>query len=625
MTRDTRVIVIKLADRLHNMQTLGSMPEHKRQRISLETMEFYIPIARRLGLGQMVRELDDLVFMNLYPQEYTELRDTLAPIFQQYEHKIEQMIAAVEALLTREGIKLKRVFGRRKHLFSVFRKMLKYGLDTDELPKTIADLLAIRIIIDGEPLDCYRALGLIHLHYRPIFDRFRDFIANPKENGYQTLHTTVINEEGIRTECQIRTVAMDLEASKGIAGNWRYKESGLNRGQLSKDTAWLDFIRELSRERIDSAEFVARTRDEFLAHTVLVLSPMGEVVSLPAGSTPIDFAYYIHTNLGHSIRKAKINGTEVPLDYQLTNGDMVEVIKGDEGDDAPRPEWLAMAKSPKSLLKLRRYYKRRPRAERVAAGQAVLRQYIVREGLYPLNLTANEKLAQLLSRLPVRSIDMLYENVALGQFQCDEIVEQLKEIHRSHVEKEEEKAAATPPSGTFEFALVGLAGDLNVRLPSGQPLRRRAELMRCCTPVLGDRVFGVNDRDTRRLKVHRVECPSLQRELESGELTELAWSDQPNTIRYPARIEIVSLNRVGLLFEVLRYLSTRNINLGGAEFAMAPTVLGSDRYAHFQLVIEVANGQELEECLRELGTLKDVRETKRLFKAPTPGSVEAAD
>jgi GTP pyrophosphokinase len=409
---------------------------------------------------------------------------------------------------------------------------------------------------------------------------------------------------------------MDIAATKGIAAHWHYKEAAVSGERILKDKAWIDFIRELSQERVDSREFVAHTRDEFLAKQVLVLSPMGEVVNLPAGSTPIDFAYYIHTALGHSIRQAKVNGSIVPLDYQLQNGDVVEVIKSEDGDETPQPEWLAMVKSPKSLLKLRAYFKRRPRAERISAGLTVLRQFIVREGLYPLNLTANEKLVQLLRRLPVRSIDELYEKVALGHFQCDYIVNQLKEIHRTRVEKREELAAAELGAGGpgQEHALIGLASEFNIRLAGGQPLRRRIELMRCCMPVFGDKIYGVFDRDSRRVNVHCVKCALLQEEIEKGELIELAWSLDNKEMRYPARIEIISLNRVGLMFEVLRYLSSRHINLGGADFAIAPTVLASERYAHFQLVIEVADSDELATCLKELERLQDVRETKRLFK-----------
>jgi len=587
MSRDVRVIVIKLADRLHNMQTLGAMPEHKRERISLETLEFYIPIARRLGLGQMVREIDDLVFRHLYPEDEAKLREKLRPTFELYEHRL-----------------------------SIYRKMRKYGFSYNEIEKKIFDLLAIRIIIEGDPMDCYKALGLIHMKYRPIFERFRDFIAYPKDNGYQTLHTTVINAEGIRIECQIRTAEMDIRASKGVAAHWYYKEAVDHRSMLVKDDSWNEFIRELSRERLDSEDFVAQTKETFLGSQVLVLSPMGEVVSLPSGSTPVDFAYYIHTNLGHAIRGAKVNGSVVPLDHVLRNGDVVEVVKGEESDTEPLPEWLTMVKSPKSLMKIRQYFKRKPRGVRVAAGQAVLRQFIVREGLYPLNLTANEKLAELLRRLPVRSIDELYEKVALGRFHCDAIVAQLKEIHKIHVERREDQVSADGlrEGGESEVALIGLGSDLNVRLANGQALRRKSELMRCCTPVADDRIYGVYDRDSRRVNIHRVDCPMLQNELAGGDLVSLSWTAEREGVRYPARIELVSLNRVGLLFEVLRYLSTRNINLGGAEFAQAPTVVGDDRYAHFQLTIEVADKGELSECLAELGNLKDVKEVFRLFK-----------
>lgn len=621
MTKDTRVIVIKLADRLHNMRTLEAMSEHQRQRISLETLEFYIPIARRLGLGLMVRELEDLVFAHLYPEEFSALKAAMEPVFKQYEQSINNMMAEIRVLLEKEGIKLNRIYGRRKHLYSIHRKMHKYMVASDEVKQRISDLLAIRIIIVGEPYDCYRVLGLIHLKYRPIFDRFRDYVASPKNNGYRTLHTTVFDEEGFRVELQIRTEEMDLEASKGIAAHWRYKETGAHREHMGKDDAWLDFIRELDEERVDSKEFVESTRQEF-QDQVLTLSPMGEVVSLPAGSTPVDFAYYIHTQLGHSIRGALVNGVSVALDYKLENGDIVEVIKGDDNDDQPRPEWLAIVASPKSTLKLRNYYKRRSRAERVQVGRSVLRSYITSEGLYPLNLTANDKLLALLKRMPVRSIDELYDKVALGLFKCSEIVNELKEIHRTRVELQEEREAKLGRAAGQETAPVDWAVELGISLAGGKPLRKRAEIMSCCTAVPGDRIYGVWERETRRVSVHRVGCDVLQRDIEDSDLIELGWLKDDSERRYPARIEIVSFNRVGLLFEAMRVLSSRNINLGGADFAVSPTVVSADRYAHFSLVIEVESVEELESCMDELAQLKDVQVVRRLYKAPPVAATE---
>jgi GTP pyrophosphokinase len=615
VTRDTRVIVIKLADRLHNMQTLGPLAEHKRQRISLETLEFYIPIARRLGLGAMVRELEDLVFMHLHPDEYEELREAMEPVFAQYQPSIDSMVKYVSEEFPKQDLVVDQVYARRKHLYSIYRKMKRYNLSHEEVPSKIYDLIATRIIIAGSPMDCYKALGLLHLQYRPIFDRFRDFIAYPKDNGYQTLHTTVINTEGMRIECQIRTVEMDLEATKGIAAHWRYKETGMPAGKLNKDSAWIEFIRELTQERMDTEEFIAHSRDEFLADQVLVLSPKGEVVSLPVGSTPIDFAYYIHTDLGHSIRQAKVNGTIVPLDYTLQNGDVVEIITlHEKAEDPPRPEFLAMVRSPKSMMKLRRHFKRQPRADRIAAGRAVLRQYIMHEGLYPLNLTANEKLAQLLRLLPVRNIDEVYEMVALGKLLCEDIVDKLKQIHESRLEEAEEETGEKVRGSQGETALIGLGGELNICQKGGMPLRGKVELMNCCTPVLGDRIYGILDRRTRRFNVHRVECRQLQREVQHGELVELAWLTESSLQPYPARIEIVSLNRVGMLFEVMQYLSKRNINLGGADFSLAPSHIGQDRYAHFELVVEVTSSRELEQCLAGIRQIRDVREVSRQFK-----------
>lgn len=609
MTRDTRVIVVKLADRLHNMKTLDAMIPEKRQRISRETLEFYIPIARRLGFGQLVGEMEDLAFMFMMPGEYARLKEEVNTVAAVEERHIPGMIEEIKRLLRKERMPVKRIFGRRKHLYSIYNKMQRQGVNLDG----IYDLIAIRIILNSKPLECYKALGVLHERYKPIFHRFRDFIASPKENGYQTLHTTLITGEGHRVEIQIRTTEMDLQATKGIAAHWEYKEIGVRRGHLIKDETWMDFIRELSDEDVDSTEFVARTRDTLLGDQVLVLSPKGEVVNLPVGSTPVDFAYFIHTELGHAMRSAKVNGSMVPLDYQLRNGDVVEAIKGNDNEAGPRPEWLVLAKSPKSLIKIRRYFRTRPRSERIGIGRSLLRQHIVKEGLYPLNLMANDKLAMLLRRLPVRNIDDLYDKIAQGKFQCEDVVDQLKEIHRSRVvEARSEKATA---AANAPDAVIGGGLALGIHLAGGQPLTRRAELMRCCTPVPGDKIYGLLRRDAKRLQVHRLECPSLQHIPEDQELIALDWSPDSREKRYPAHIFIISLNRVGLLFEVLRYLSSRKINLGGMEFSMAPTVTQTDRSARFDLTIEVARLEELEDCLQAIARLDDVFETNRVLLA----------
>jgi GTP diphosphokinase / guanosine-3',5'-bis(diphosphate) 3'-diphosphatase len=615
MTRDTRVIVVKLADRLHNMRTLGAMVPEKRQRISRETLEFYIPIARRLGFGQLVSEMEDYVFQFLLPDVHAELEKLVDTAAQAEEKHIPPMIVQIRKLLRSSSIVVEEIYGRRKHLFSIYQKMQRQSVDLDG----IYDLIAIRIILGGDVLECYRALGVLHQQYKPIFHRFRDFIASPKENGYQTLHTTVITPEGHRVEIQIRTVAMDLQATKGIAAHWEYKEAGARRGHLIKDDAWMEFIRELSEEDMDSAEFVARTRDTLLGDQVLVLSPKGEVVNLPVGSTPIDFAYYIHTELGHSMRSAKVNGSMVPLDYQLRNGDVIEVMKSADGDGGPRPEWLVLAKSPKSLIKIRRYFRARPRNERINIGRNLLRQHIVKEGLYPLNLMANDKLALLLKMLPVRSIDDLYDKIAEGHFQCEDVVNHLKQIHRSRVVDAPGASAAS----AAEHAVVGGGLALGIHLAGGQPLTRRAEIMRCCTPVPGDKIYGLLDRETRRLQVHRVECPRMQQALGESELVTLDWSPESKDKRYPAHIGIISLNRVGLLFEVLRYLSSEKINLGSMEFNMAPTVTQTDRSARFDLTIEVADTEELALCLNEIAKLDDVFDAHRIMLPGEPAPERA--
>jgi GTP pyrophosphokinase len=620
MTRDTRVIVIKLADRLHNMKTLGAMPPHKQQRISRETLEFYIPIAGRLGLGELGSELEDLVFKYLLPEEFERLTKAVGLAIHEQEAKIQEMIERVSAILRRQNIRAARIFGRRKHLWSIYQKMQKQGVGLDG----IYDLLAIRVVIEGDELDCYRVLGLIHHEYKPIFHRFRDFIGSPKENGYQTLHTTVIGPGGSWVECQIRTVEMDVDANKGVAAHWRYKETPGHDTRLAKDQSWLAFINELTEEKVGSEEFVASAKQTLLSDQVLVLSPRGEIVNLPQGSTPVDFAYYIHTDLGHAIRSAKVNGSIVPLDYQLRNGDIVEVIKAEEAQAAPRPEWLVLARSPKTLIKVRKYFKALPRAERIAVGRNLLRQYIVKEGLYPLNLTANDKLAALLKQLSVRNIDEIYDGVATGVYDCNDIVDKLKLIHRARAETSLQKPDQGELVAAGSGGVMGFGPELGLTLQGGAVLRHRCELMPCCTPVPGDRVYGVADRAAKRTQVHRLGCPQLEAMLGSGELYELEWSGEGEEQRYPSRIRVVCLNRVGLLFEVLREMSARKVNLGGAEFLTTAAAASQDRTVVFDLLLEVTSLGELEQCMQVIRDIDDVFSVERLLKPAVPPAAPAA-
>ncbi len=619
MTNDYRVIVIKIADRLHNMKTLGSMPEHKRTRISRETLEFYIPIARRLGLGTVTSELEDLVFQFLYPEEYASLKKQVSTYFHEHEQKIQDMVSAARTLLERNGIGVSSIYGRSKHLWSIHQKMELQGVGIDG----IYDLLAIRIVIAGQEIDCYRVLGLIHSRWKPIFERFRDFVASPKENGYQTLHTTVIGPGGSWVECQIRTDDMDYEARQGIAAHWSYKEKP-QLARIVKDESWLEFIRELSEDDVNSEEFVARTRESLHGDQVLVLSPRGEVVNLPLGSTPVDFAYYIHTNLGHSIRGARVNGNHVSLNYELRNGDVVEVIKAREENAAPRPEFMMMVKSPKSMLKIRKYFKAASRDERITAGRTLLRQLITGQGLYPLNLMANDKLALLLKTMKVRSIDEMYGKIAIGEFETGTIISELKKIHRSRAEQGplKTKQSEAERQQRRVSQLSGIGYELGLQLSGGQLMRSRTEIRSCCTPVPGDNIYGVHNRAERMVYIHRLDCPRLQVDLREGSLVETEWTGKTEDKRYPARIRIHSLNRVGLLFEVLRFLSENHINLGGAEFSSSPSAFAADEMAKFDLTVEVADVNELKQVMEVIMQIEDVSAVERALPEETPTDPE---
>ncbi len=333
MARDFSVLVIKIADRLHNLRTMQGLSTDRVKRKSMETMDYYVPLARRLGLHEMAMEMEELCFKNLQPKEYEWIVNLLEDFSRVKGPTYERMVLNIGKVLKEGGVTAVRCFGRLKGAYSTWKK-----LSTQRIPlEQVYDLLAVRVVVKGNEIECYRALGLIHGIYRPIFNRFRDYVAAPKSNGYQSLHTTIVGEDGQITEVQIRTEWMDNVAERGIAAHWRYKGK-MEQARLRETFSWFKFIEDLSEEVATSEEFVAKTRENLSKDEVLVLTPQGEVVSLPADSTPLDFAYYIHTDLGHSTKSAKVNGVSVPLDYQLQTGDVVEIIKSEDGMPAPRPE-----------------------------------------------------------------------------------------------------------------------------------------------------------------------------------------------------------------------------------------------------------------------------------------------
>jgi len=614
MAHDFRVLVVKLADRLHNLRTVDILPRDRLERMARETLDFYVPLARRLGLRSMANEMEDICFRQLSPQEHEWIMQMLSAHHDAKRDAYQRMMDNIGKALSDENLRVVRCFGRRKSPYSTWLKMRTQNLISEQ----IFDLIAIRVVIDGDELDCYRALGIIHGLYRPMFNRFRDFIAAPKSNGYRSLHTTVDGEGGQITEIQIRNRWMDEVAERGIAAHWKYKHQ-LSQLQLRETFAWFKFMEDLSEDHLDSRDFVEKTRESLAKKEVLVLSPQGEVVSLPEGATALDFAYYIHTELGHSASRAKVNGAEVPLDYELHNGDAVEIVKNPDGQPAPRPEWLNLVRSPKSIIKIKRWFRRRPRKERIYVGRLLLRAHIESEGLRPLRLMDNRRLLELIKALRIRKIDDLFEEIAAGRLMARDVVKQLKGklLERAAQVKllrpETEGAdAASPSRPSFRHA-VGLASELGVGSEENRPLRRKVELSPCCTPVRGDSLLGVDNRKEHRVEVHHRECPEAAGSAQ-GDLVPVAWLSESTGVYYPALLHVLALNRVGLLYNVLGKLSELSINLASGSHSLKPAPAGEEETTHLRLVVEVQNLKQLERAIEAVSEVEDVIGVYRAYE-----------
>jgi GTP pyrophosphokinase len=608
MARDPRVMIIKLSDRLHNLRTLAVCSCEKQERICRETDDFFIPLARRLGLGRLQAEMDDWTFYYLYPGEYASLRERVDKEVLKETAALDGMITDIRSHLAQHGIYPKGVFGRRKHLASIWRKMKTKGVPLDQ----VYDLLAIRIILpdeDHEALSCYRVLGLVHSRYKPIFERFRDFISAPKNNGYQTLHTTVIGPKGKLTEVQIRNETMNRNAEYGIAAHWRYEETKM---PFERDLSWLDFIRDLREERMDPEAFVESTKRALLQDQVIVFSPKREMASLPRGSTPIDYAYFVHTDLGHSCRGARVNGRPVPLDYELANGDLVEIIPSGEANPAPDPEWLNVAKSPRALLKIRRWLKTQPQSKRMEIGRNMLREHVEREGLYPLNLLSNDKLLRVLKMLKIRRIDDIYNKIASGEVSLRYVISLLKQLHIETVKEEPDRLPSirlkTPGRPVVRGMEVGVAS------ATGKLLVQKVELAECCSPIPGDDIVGLPGRERGMIEVHQESCATVKA-AHDVKVTQLVWDrNVAESLHYSVGLEVEALNRVGLLFEILGILSRFAINLAGGNFNVPVTSSFEERFVQMRLIIEVKDVGQLNQVVNEIAHIEDVIRVKRVVK-----------
>ncbi len=589
MVEDPRVVLIKLADRLHNMRTLGALPPEKQKRIARETLEIYAPLANRLGIWQLKWELEDLAFRYLEPEKYREIARAIDERRAERERHIQQIVERIQARLAEEGIQAE-VTGRAKHIYSIYRKMLRKGVSFDQ----VYDVRAVRIIVNTVP-ECYQVLGIIHSMWRPIPKEFDDYIANPKDNSYRSLHTAVMLEDGKTLEVQIRTWEMHWEAEYGIAAHWLYKEQVSKRDlAFEKKVAWLRSLLEWRNEVTSAKEFVESLKTDVFEDRIYVFTPKGDVIDLPRGSTPIDFAYHIHTELGHRCRGARVNGRWVPLNYVLQMGDQVEIIPAKQG--GPSRDWLDPAKgyvkTSRARQKIRQWFKQQGRAENIVHGREILAQEIRRLGV---PFSVDEAARRLYAEFGYKEPEDLLAAIGWGDVSPEQLAPRLIRMEEER-RREEQRAAPEPqaPSERYDASRPVLV--------ENNPQGLLMQLARCCNPVPGDEVIGYITRN-RGITIHRRSCPNILNVRTPERLIEVQFPAGEKG--YPVEVEITAIDRVGLLHEISGVLKDEQINIARIS------VDTRNGFAVFQATLEVRSAAQLHRALARIEQIPNVREAHR--------------
>ncbi len=594
MAEDIRVILIKLADRLHNMRTLYALPEEKQHATSRETIEIFAPLAHRLGIWRFKWELEDLAFRYLDPDTYYQVAQLLGSGRGERERQIEAVRAAVRGRLEQEGINA-TVQGRAKHIYSIAQKMKKQDISFDQ----IADLAAIRIITD-DVADCYAALGMIHSLWIPIQGMFTDYIAKPKTNKYQSLHTKVIGPDTQPLEVQIRTWEMHRVAEYGVAAHWRYKEG--RRGMPADDQiSMLRQVLELETDLKESHEFLELLQMEMFRDQVFVFTPDGDVIDLPTGSGPIDFAYRIHTEVGHQCVGARVNGRQVPLSYEFKNGDIAEIITSASGE--PSRDWLDLAKSSRAKAKIRRHLRAKMRAENVAAGRAALREALQDQPEHVRREVDLDRIDSLLESFGFREKDDLLAGIGYGDIEAETVIRDLiaQEVKPSSLAEEVEQVLSdggSAPDRGREAPTVTVDG------VGGFQSRRSM----CCAPLPGDPITGYVTRG-RGLTIHRSDCKNLRyhAEKDPDRVIPLSWPGEEDAGVFRHKVEIRANDRVGLFSHIAAVVAECGINIAAADAST-----DEKGQARLNLTLDIRRREDLEHVLGRLRSLIDVDTVRHL-------------
>lgn len=582
MGEDIRVVLIKLADRLHNMRTLGYISENKRKRIAQETLDIFAPLANRLGIWQIKWELEDLAFRHVSPEKYKEIAELLSQRRADRENQVQEIVNRLKGVLEQEGVKAE-ISGRPKHIYSIYRKMTEKVKAFDML----MDLRGVRLIVEDKPA-CYAALGVIHSHWRPIPHEFDDYIAAPKDNMYQSLHTAVIYDDGRPLEVQIRTREMHQNSEYGIAAHWRYKEKGKQRddtyeqrvNNLRRQMDW--------RQEVDDAqEFVEGMKTDVFQDRVYVITPRGDIIDLPIGSTPLDFAYHVHTEIGHRCRGAKVNGKLVTLDYTLKTGDIVTILTAKHG--GPSRDWLnanlKLVTTQRARSKIRNWFKRQDREQNLIQGKALLDRELKRLGL-------EMEPDDLASAFDFRSAEDLYVAIGCGDVSVSRIVNKLCDLGK---EKQDPLLVPTAPlpdprAPETSVSVVGMKGMLTT-------------FARCCKPLPGDEIAGYITRG-RGVTIHRRDCPNILRSEDRERIIKVSWGIAPKT--YPVPVVIKAYDRQGLMGDISTVLGEEGINILDVNMKV------SQHLASLNLILEVGDIAQLSRVLTRIENLPNVTEAVRV-------------
>ena len=602
MSKDIRVILIKISDRLHNMRTMEYQTPEKQKQKSFETMEIYAPIAHRLGMQKMKWELEDLSLKYLDPISYREIVEALNEKAAQYDGFMSSIHDQITRRL-REAHIDGYVYGRMKHPYSIYRKMYTQNKSLDD----VYDLFAFRVIVDTVS-DCYNVLGIIHDLYKPILGRFKDYIGTPKPNMYQSLHTTVVGQNGIPFEVQIRTREMHEVAEYGIAAHWKYKQNGQGAG----DEGRYEWVRRLleNQEGADAEDFIHSLKVDMFADEVFVFTPRGDVINLPAGATPIDFAYNIHSAVGNHMVGAKVNGRLVPFDTRLKNGDIVEVVTS-QSAHGPSRDWVKIARSSNARSKIRQWFKRERRDENIVNGRASFESELRRCGVTLKELTAEENLPVILKKLSFKSLDDMYAAIGYGGVTSLKLIGRLREdIQRILHQHQAERQAEVPVEGQPEVTRPAVP----VREHSEQGIvveglsNCLVKFSKCCSPVPGDEIVGFITRGYG-VSVHRKDCPNADPARrppeEAGRWIKVSWGGKTRE-SYRTNLQVVSKDRPNLLVDISTILSAAKVHVSSLNARST-----ADGFALISLAVDVSDSQQLQAVMRRLEQISGVMRVTR--------------